>query len=220
MLKSAKPKKEILMEETLWKSADKLRGSVKPAEYKHIVLSLFFLKFASDKFQSQRKMIAEKYGDKLNPLWNYFKRKTTFIISGKEIHKNRTEVLLIDDLKQYLYNKYEKDHIISGEVDRILLKLHSASGTLYEANKDVYKMLCNGFKFEREDKTLKDIYIELIDFDTSENNIFKTVNQFEIEGIGNYICIPDGIVFINGILPCSVAVLSAFSLKSRQQGRW
>ncbi len=52
MPKSAKPKKEILMEETLWKSADKLRGSVKPAEYKHIVLSLFFLKFASDKFQS------------------------------------------------------------------------------------------------------------------------------------------------------------------------
>ena len=30
------------MEETLWKSADKLRGSVESAEYKHVVLSLFF----------------------------------------------------------------------------------------------------------------------------------------------------------------------------------
>ena len=40
---SAKPKKEISMEEALWKSADKLRGSVEPAEYKHVVLSLFFL---------------------------------------------------------------------------------------------------------------------------------------------------------------------------------
>ena len=48
---AAKPKKEISMEEALWKSADKLRGSVEPAEYKHVVLSLFFLKFASDKFQ-------------------------------------------------------------------------------------------------------------------------------------------------------------------------
>ena len=28
----AKPKKEVSMEETLWKSADKLRGSVEPAE--------------------------------------------------------------------------------------------------------------------------------------------------------------------------------------------
>ena len=31
-------KKEISMEETLWKTADKLRGSVEPAEYKHVVL--------------------------------------------------------------------------------------------------------------------------------------------------------------------------------------
>ena len=51
------PKKEISMEEALWRSADKLRGSVEPAEYKHVVLSLFFLKFASDKFEAQRKAI-------------------------------------------------------------------------------------------------------------------------------------------------------------------
>ena len=43
MARAAKPKKEISMEEALWKSADKLRGSVEPAEYKHVVLSLFFL---------------------------------------------------------------------------------------------------------------------------------------------------------------------------------
>lgn len=61
---TAKPKKEVSMEETLWKSADKLRGSVEPAEYKRVVLSLFFLKFASDKFDTQRKLIAEKYGVK------------------------------------------------------------------------------------------------------------------------------------------------------------
>ena len=32
MARAAKPKKEVSMEETLWKSADKLRGSVEPAE--------------------------------------------------------------------------------------------------------------------------------------------------------------------------------------------
>ena len=56
-------KKEVSMEEALWKSADKLRGSVEPSEYKHVVLSLFFLKFASDKFEIQRVKIAEKYGE-------------------------------------------------------------------------------------------------------------------------------------------------------------
>ena len=49
--------KEVSMEEALWKSADKLRGSVEPSEYKHVVLSLFFLKFASDKFEAQRARI-------------------------------------------------------------------------------------------------------------------------------------------------------------------
>lgn len=66
---AAKPKKEATMEEALWKSADKLRGSVEPAEYKHVVLSLFFLKFASDKFETQRaKIIAEgheKFADNI-----------------------------------------------------------------------------------------------------------------------------------------------------------
>ena len=42
------------MEEALWESANKLRGSVEPAEYKHIVLSLIFLKFAYDKFVIRR----------------------------------------------------------------------------------------------------------------------------------------------------------------------
>ena len=49
---------DFSMEEALWKSADKLRGSVEPAEYKHVVLSLFFLKFASDKFEEQDTAIA------------------------------------------------------------------------------------------------------------------------------------------------------------------
>ncbi len=51
--KSAK-KKGKSIEETLWDSANKLRGSVEPAEYKHVVLSLIFLKFASDKFEERR----------------------------------------------------------------------------------------------------------------------------------------------------------------------
>ena len=52
--------KEKSIEETLWESANKLRGSVEPAEYKHVVLGLIFLKFASDKFEEHRKsLIAE-----------------------------------------------------------------------------------------------------------------------------------------------------------------
>ena len=40
-------------ETTLWAAADKLRGHMDSAEYKHVVLGLIFLKYISDSFQEQ-----------------------------------------------------------------------------------------------------------------------------------------------------------------------
>lgn len=63
MAKQAKEKKQKSIEETLWDSANKLRGTVEPSEYKHVVLGLIFLKFASDKFEERRQeLIGEGKG--------------------------------------------------------------------------------------------------------------------------------------------------------------
>ena len=60
IIMAKKESKEKAIEVTLWDAANKLRGSVEPAEYKHVVLGLIFLKFASDKFEVHRaKLIAE-----------------------------------------------------------------------------------------------------------------------------------------------------------------
>jgi len=40
-------------EEKLWLAADKLRGSMDPGEYKHVVLGLIFLKYISDAFEEK-----------------------------------------------------------------------------------------------------------------------------------------------------------------------
>jgi type I restriction enzyme M protein len=40
-------------EEKLWAAADKLRGHMDAAEYKHVVLGLIFLKYISDAFGEQ-----------------------------------------------------------------------------------------------------------------------------------------------------------------------
>lgn len=80
MAKTAKPKKEIPMEEALWNAANKLRGPVEPAEYKHVVLSLFFLKFASDKFFKQRqKLIDAGYEAQIEMTFAYAKDNVFFI---------------------------------------------------------------------------------------------------------------------------------------------
>src|SRR5688572_17541493 len=43
--------------DTLWKTADALRGQVDAAEYKHVVLGLLFLKYISDSFESRREQL-------------------------------------------------------------------------------------------------------------------------------------------------------------------
>ena len=58
--KNGAAKNNKSFEEALWDSANKLRGSVESSEYKHVVLSLIFLKFVSDKFEERRaELIAE-----------------------------------------------------------------------------------------------------------------------------------------------------------------
>ncbi len=48
-------------EQTLWLTADKLRGFMDPAEYKHVVLGLIFLKYISDAFEDlHTRLVAQK----------------------------------------------------------------------------------------------------------------------------------------------------------------
>lgn len=120
-------------------------------------------------------------------------------ISGDMIQRKQTEVLLENDIKSYLKDKYASENLTENEIDGIILSLRSISGSIYEANKSICKMLCDGFILNREDRSQKDLYINLIDFENIENNIFKIVNQFEIEGVNNQLRIPDAILFVNGL---------------------
>lgn len=84
--KAPKAKKQVEdkpIEVTLWDAANKLRGGVEPAEYKHIVLSLIFLKFAADKFEAQRaKLIAEKK-EKYLEMAEFYNKDNVFFLDEK-----------------------------------------------------------------------------------------------------------------------------------------
>lgn len=51
------------IEETLWKTADKLRNNLDAAEYKHVVLGLIFLKYISDSFEEHRAKLTARFAD-------------------------------------------------------------------------------------------------------------------------------------------------------------
>lgn len=55
------------LKDTLWKAADKLRGSMDASQYKDVILGLVFLKYVSDAFDERRNQIqAELEADGLN----------------------------------------------------------------------------------------------------------------------------------------------------------
>ena len=120
-------------------------------------------------------------------------------INGERLLRETTDVLLKDDLKAYLLSRYSKDGLTQTEAESIILSLVRAShDPLYEVNRQMLHKITEGFILRREDKSKKDLFIRLIDCENVENNIFKVVNQFEVQGM-ECLRIPDAIVFINGL---------------------
>ena len=72
--------KEVGFEEALWDAANKLRGSVESAEYKHIVLSLIFLKFISDKFEVRKNAIVTEYGNEYIDMVDFYTMENVFYL--------------------------------------------------------------------------------------------------------------------------------------------
>jgi len=118
---------------------------------------------------------------------------------GNELIREKSEVLIVGDLKKYLHTRYVSDELTESEIDSIILSLRTVGGTLYESNKTIMSMIIDGFVFNREDRDKKDIFIELINYGEPGKNIFKIVNQLEIEGCNYQVRIPDGIIYVNGL---------------------
>lgn len=78
--KQTKQKKEKSIEETLWDSANKLRGTVEPSEYKHVVLGLIFLKFASDKFEERKQELVADGKQKYIDMVEFYTMQNVFYL--------------------------------------------------------------------------------------------------------------------------------------------
>jgi len=83
MAKKKAVKKQKSFEETLWDSANKLRGKVESSEYKHVVLGLIFLKFASDKFEKRRQELIGDGKEKYIEMVEFYTMQNVFYLSDK-----------------------------------------------------------------------------------------------------------------------------------------
>lgn len=78
-----KKKESKSMEEQLWDAANKLRGTVESSEYKHVVLGLIFLKFASDKFEERREELIAEGKEKYLEMKEFYNMKNIFFLAEK-----------------------------------------------------------------------------------------------------------------------------------------
>jgi len=120
----AKQVKEKSIEETLWESANKLRGSVEPAEYKHVVLGLIFLKFASDKFEEHRQKLIDEGKEKYIEMPDFY---------------NMNNVFFLDEFSRWSYIiKNSKQNDIALKIDTALHNIEKNNKALKGALPDNY----------------------------------------------------------------------------------
>lgn len=133
--KSTKKTEQKSLEQTIWSAADKLRGAVEPSEYKHVVLSLIFLKYANDKFKEHREnMIAKGQGAFLEMMPFYVQDNVFFIPEEGRwsyIMENAKQTDIAIKIDTALHEIEAKNAALAGALpDNYYSRLHIDSGAL------------------------------------------------------------------------------------------
>lgn len=117
-------------------------------------------------------------------------------VHGENIHRQYEDILLEDDLRSYLLSQY-KD-LSDVELKKIIQKIALIqSSPLYAGNRETFWLVNEGFDLQRDDISKVALHIDYIDYEHPQNNIFKVVNQYSVQG--SRLRRPDLLIFINGI---------------------
>ena len=117
-------------------------------------------------------------------------------VHGGSIHRRFEDILLEDDLRAFISDRYVD--LTRTETSRVISRLKSVpSVPLYDGNREAFWLVNEGFDLQRDDPSELALHIDYIDFETPENNSFKVINQYSVQG--ERLRRPDMLLFINGI---------------------
>lgn len=127
-----------------------------------------------------------------------FQQQGYIYVHGEKIHRQYEDILLEDDLRSFLQERYAHEGLSETETQKIINQLtFIPASPLYEGNRAAFWLVNEGFDLQRDNLSKVALHIDYIDFDHPENNIFKVVNQYSVQG--ERLRRPDMLVFINGI---------------------
>lgn len=162
MVKKTTSKKSKSIEETLWDSANKLRGTVESSEYKHVVLGLIFLKFTSDKFEERKQELITEEKNKYIDMVEFYTMKNVFYLSPE----SRWEYI-IENAKQ----------------NDIALKIDTALSTIEKNNPSLKGALPDNYfsRLNLDPSKLSSLLDTINDIDTiadKENDIVGRIYEY------------------------------------------
>ncbi len=128
-----------------------------------------------------------------------FKEENYQYSKGDDIHRKYEDIILLDDFNTYLNNKYSDANLTPNEIKIIKARIQNVGNrpSLYLNNKEAFYLVTEGFDLERDNIQNQSLHINFIDFDKKENNIFRVVNQYSVQG--SKLRRPDLLILINGI---------------------
>lgn len=118
-LATLKPKhgKDLDFEKELWAAADRLRGNIDAAEYKHIVLGLLFLKYVSDAFYLRREELEKRLADPADKEFFIKDEKTrTHVLDDKDQYRG-TGIFFIPPKARW---EYLREHATRDDIGRVI----------------------------------------------------------------------------------------------------
>lgn len=146
--KKGTSKTKLSFEDKLWQAADKLRGHLDAAEYKHVVLGLIFLKYISDVFELRYQQLQKE--DLADPedkdeytservfwvpekaRWFYLQNRAKTVDIGSLIDGGmeaiEKENKSLKDVLPKIYNKPDLDKSILGELVDLIGSIQLATG--------------------------------------------------------------------------------------------
>lgn len=119
-------------------------------------------------------------------------------VHGDSIHRQFEDILLEDDLRSYIASQYVAESLTENETQKIISRLRLIPATpLYDGNREAFWLINEGFDLTRDEPGKLALHVNYIDFETPENNTFKVINQYSVQG--ERLRRPDILLFINGI---------------------
>lgn len=142
-------------------------------------------------------------------------------LAGKNVARNsKSDVLFSDDMEEFL--RKSNPDLLAEEIRQIMdtVRLAGAESDFATLHK-VYGWMVNGIQFIPQSGIAR--MVSLIDFENSENNIFRAVNQFKVEYINNgkkEIRIPDILLFVNGMPLCVIELKNPADANATIYNAW